>query len=113
MLTDGFTSVGQINLFAAEIQGQLWLTGAHIDGGSNRCSLNAPQLKVAGGIYCQGLETRGTINLYGAAVGATLEFKGATLDGTGSLAIRAPKLTVAADTHLTDGTTADGGIDEQ
>lgn len=112
LVLSALTSEGLIDLFGAEVKGQLWLTGAHLDGGSARWSLSAPQMKVSGGMYCRGgFTSRGGINLYDTSIGSTLELAGATLDNSDGLALRARGLSVAFDAHLDDNLSMTGGVD--
>jgi hypothetical protein len=101
-----------MNMFGAQIGGQLWLNGARLDKGNRECALDAPQIRVSGGLYCnKHFVAIGMINLFGAAVGATLEFDGATLTNPAGMCLRAPGLTVKSSLSFTGGFTAHGEID--
>ena len=83
-----------------------------LSGGAARWGLSAPLLKVRGGVYCRGgFGCDGSVNLFGAQIGSTLEFEGATLTNSGDLALRAPRLSVDSDLILSRGFAATGGID--
>lgn len=111
-LDRGFESVGSIDLFGAEVKGEIWLNGAHLNRGAAHWSLSAPELKVGGGVYCRaGFTAEGGVNLFRASIGSTLEFHGARLTGSDGLALRAPGLTVASNVVLSSGFTSVGGID--
>lgn len=63
-------------------------------------------------MYCRdGFGCDGGVNLFGAQIGSTLEFEGATLTNPGGLALRAPRLSAGADVILSRGFAAAGGID--
>jgi hypothetical protein len=102
---------GQIDIFAARISGRVWLAGAELGGTGSGRALNAPDLTVAGGMYCRGLRAVGGVNLFGAVVGSGLELDGAVLSNQAGLALRAPGLSVKADMSCGNGFTATGGMD--
>jgi hypothetical protein len=69
------TAAGSVDLFGAKVGGQLWLGAAHLTGPDSGFALDAPLLKVDGGMYCNaGFSATGGVNLFGAAIGSTLEF---------------------------------------
>ena len=73
---------------------------------------NAPQICVNGGLYCNGrFSASGMINLFGAVIGSTLEFDGATLSDPAWKCLRAPGLTVKNSVSFTEGFKASGEID--
>lgn len=88
----GFTAKGAIDLFGAQIGGQLWMGGACLSRGDrDGVAVNAPLLRVDGGMYCNaGFRAVGCVNLFGAMIGSTLEFDGATLSNPEGTALRAP-----------------------
>jgi hypothetical protein len=97
----GGATIDRVNLFGAEVKGQIWLNGARLGGDTVGHGLSAPLLKVGGGMYCRnGFVCDGGMNLFGAAIGSTLEFAGARLTNSAGLALRAPGLSVAADVEL-------------
>jgi hypothetical protein len=63
-------------------------------------------------MYCNnGFSAAGGVNLFGAAIGSTLEFAEATLSNLGSKALRDPGCTVEADMTFTKGFSVTGSID--
>lgn len=75
----GFTATGAVDMFGAQIGGRLWFNNASLDHGGSDCALNAPQVSISGGLYCNGqFRASGMINLFGAVIGAGLEFGGLT-----------------------------------
>jgi len=109
----GFTATGAIDLFGAQIGGQLWMGGACLSRGDrDGDAVNAPLLKVDGGTYCNaGFHAIGRVNLFGATIGSTLEFDGATLNNPEGTALRAPGSVVRADMTCTSGFAVAGAID--
>jgi hypothetical protein len=108
----GFTATGAVEMFGAQIGGQLWLNNASLEQGSSDGALNAPQINVSGGLYCNGqFRASGMINLFGAVIGAGLEFAGANLSNPTGMCLRAPGLTVRDYLSLTAGFSASGDID--
>lgn len=106
------TAVGEVNLFGANVGGQLWLGAAHLTGQEGGFALNAPLLKVDGGMYCNaGFSATGGVNLFEASIGSTLEFDQASLINPGGAALRAPGCTVRADATFTRGFSAAGAIE--
>jgi hypothetical protein len=90
-----FHATNMIDIFGAQIGGQLWLNDARLETGGGDRALNAPQISVVGGLYCNGqFSASGMINLFGAVIGSTLEFNGATLSDAAGMCLRAPGLTV-------------------
>jgi hypothetical protein len=74
----GFTATGVIDMFGAQIGGQLWFNDACLDNDGSGCALDAPQICVSGGLYFNGqFSASGAINLFGAVIDSTLEFNGA------------------------------------
>jgi hypothetical protein len=100
-----FTATGTIDRSGAQIGGQLWLGGACLSRGDrDGDAVNAPLLKVDGGMYCNaGFRAVGRVNLFGATIGSTLEFDGATLSNPEGTALRAPGSFVRADMTCTGG----------
>ena len=63
-------------------------------------------------MYCNaGFHAVGCVNLFGATIGSTLEFDGATLSNPEGTALRAPGSVVRADITCTGGFRAAGAID--
>ena len=110
--TSGFSAIGSVDLFGAQIGGQLWLNGARLDKGDRDVALDAPQMRVAGGVYCNARFTSlGVVNFFGADVGSTMEFTGAHLSAPGTVCFRAPGLAVKASLTFDDGFSSSGDID--
>lgn len=108
----GCSATGAVEMFGAQIGGQVWLNNARLDHGTSVCALDAPQIRVGGGLYCNGrFNASGVINLFGAAIGATVEFSGATLSSTGGPCLRAHGLTAGSSVVLDGGFAATGRID--
>jgi hypothetical protein len=108
----GFTATSVVDIFGAQIGGQLWFNDARLDGGDSRRALSAPQICVGGGAYFNGqFSASGMINLFGAVIGSTLEFGGASLGNPQGKCLRAPGLAVKASVSFTGGFTASGEID--
>ena len=108
----GGAAIGCVNLFGAEIKGQVWLNGTHLGPAGSGFALNAPQVVIGGGMYCNGgFSAQGGVNLYGASIGVTLEFSSAKLESPGGRALRAPGLIVGADLHLAPDFVSTGSID--
>jgi len=102
---------GTLDLFGTHISGRLWLSSAQLMTADERWALNAPEVTIEGGMYCDnGFKAIGGVNLFCASIGSTLEFNNAILINKGGLALRAPGLTVRADMSCTDGFSATGGI---
>lgn len=110
-LTITETRIGGIDLFGARVDGQLWLTGSHVEDHDPESSyaINAPSIQVTGGLYARHLTARGGINLWGAAIGSRLELHDATLSAD-HLALRAPGITTQLDVDLAH-CRIEGGID--
>ncbi|MBS2963812.1 hypothetical protein KGA66_12190 [Actinocrinis puniceicyclus] len=108
----GGSSMVGLDLFGAQVAGRLVLDGARLGSAGDRFALNAPEAVVGGGMYCNGgFVAEGGVNLYGASIGATLEFSGARLESPGRHALRAPGLKVGADLILDQGFAGVGSID--
>jgi hypothetical protein len=106
------TAAGAVDLFGAKVGGQLWLGAAHLTGRDSGFALNAPLLKVDGGMYCiADFSATGGVNPFGATIGSTLEFDEASLINPGGVALRAAGCTVQADTTFTRGFSAVGAIE--
>ncbi len=103
-------SVGHVDAFGCHIEGCFWVNGAELRGGSETYALTAPDMTVEGGMYCRGLQSAAGINLYGVAIGSTLEIDRATIEGSDGTAVRAPGLTVKLDLRCVDARVT-GGID--
>lgn len=102
---------GAVDLFGANIGGQLWLTGTTVTADTADWAISAPSLVVAGGLYGRGLIAEGGVNLWGADIGASLELDAARLTADGRAALRADNLTVRLDMRLSGPLVVDGGID--
>lgn len=111
-LTFADTRVGPVDLFGARVGGQLWLTGSHVDGTKPESyAIDAPSIHVTGGIYAWRFTAVGGVNLWGAEIGASLEFHDATLSSPGDYpALRAPGLAAELDVTITS-CRIDGQID--
>lgn len=106
------TATGTVDLFGAQVGGQLWMGAAHFNARDSSWALSAPLLKVGGGVYFNGgFSASGGVNLFGAVIGSTLELRNATLSNPGGKALRAPGCTVQTDMTLTGGFSATGAID--
>jgi hypothetical protein len=69
-----------VDVFAVRVGGRFVLNGACLTARAGRFAINAPEAVIGGGMYCNnGFSSRGGVNLFGASVGTTLEFAGATL----------------------------------
>jgi hypothetical protein len=76
------------------------MNDAKLDAAGERWALSAPNMVVGGGMYCRGgFEARGGVNLFGANIGATLEFDGASLLAEDGIALRASNVDVKIDLH--------------
>jgi hypothetical protein len=105
------THVGLIDLFGAQVGGQLWLTGSHVGSSKpDAWAVNAPSIHVAGGFYAWRLAAAGGVNLWGAEVGASLELHGSTLSNVDRVALRAPALAAQLDVNIAS-CQIEGGID--
>jgi hypothetical protein len=102
---------GGIDMVGARIGGRLWLTDAQVTAGTADWAINAPGLTVSGGMYAHRLIARGGVNLWGADIGAGIEFNGATLTAEDGLALRAPGLSVNGGIHLIAGCAITGQTD--
>ena len=99
-------------MFGAQIGGQFWLGGAHLNSGDSDWAFSAPLLKVGGGMYCNaGFSAAGGVNLFGAAIGSMLDFATGKLTAPDGTALRAPGCTVQTDAALTNGFSATGAVD--
>jgi hypothetical protein len=108
----GFSATGTVDLFGAQIGGQLWLNAARLDKGDGDIALNAPQIAVTGGVYCNvGFTAHGGVNFFGATAGAAIEFSGARLSNPEGKCLRAPGLAVKTTLSLDGGFTSTGDID--
>ncbi len=108
-LTD--TRAGLIDLFGAQVGGQLWLTGSHVENPKpDAWAVDAPSIHVAGGFYAWHLTAVGGVNLWGAEIGASLELHGSTLSNADRVALRAPALAARLDVNITS-CRIEGGID--
>lgn len=108
----GGSSMERLDLFGAQVAGRLVLNGARLGPAGDGFALSAPEAVVGGGMYCNGgFVAEGGVNLYGASIGASLEFSGARLESLGRHALRAPGLTVGSDLILDQGFASVGSID--
>lgn len=108
----GGSSMQRLDLFGAQIAGRVVLNGARLGPAGDRFALSAPEALIGGGVYCNGgFVAEGGVNLYGASIGASLEFSGARLENPGRYALRAPALKVGADLILDQGFAGVGSID--
>jgi len=106
------SSLQQVNAFGAHVGGRVWMGGTQLSAAGDGFALNAPELTVGGGMYCNGsFRADGGVNLYGAVIGGDLTFTGAQLRATVGYALRARDVTVGGDLSLTNGFTCLGGID--
>ncbi|MBP0453478.1 hypothetical protein J5Y04_28615 [Kitasatospora sp. RG8] len=82
-LGDGFEARGAVRLFGADIAGQLYLSGAMLNGtdGSGN-ALVADFVKVGTVVLEYPFEASGTVRLLGAQIAGQLTLKGAKLNGT-------------------------------
>ncbi|MEU2777175.1 hypothetical protein ABZ646_30810 [Streptomyces sp. NPDC007162] len=71
---------GGLDLFGAQIRGDLWLTSARITGDGAGFAVNGPQLRVEGGLYAHSAHVTGGLNLWGAQA-FTIELTEAHLSG--------------------------------
>lgn len=102
----------RVELAGARVGGRLTLNGALLGKVGQSYALNASGLSAGGGLFCNaGFVAEGGVNLYGASVGATLEFSGATLTSSDGSALRAPGLIVDADVIMSGGFSSVGVID--
>jgi hypothetical protein len=93
---------GGIDLFGARIGGQVWLTDARMRAPAQQWAINAPQMTVAGGLYCRRLDAHGGVDLWHVQIGAGVELLGAALTATDRPALRAAGTTVKGDFDLTN-----------
>ncbi|MCZ9340977.1 hypothetical protein NGM37_24755, partial [Streptomyces sp. TRM76130] len=74
---------GPVRLHNARVQDALVLRGATI-GGIEGC-LRMPEITIGGGLYLgRGFSCTGTVDLYGASIGGSVELDEATLSGPGA-----------------------------
>ncbi|MEV4512558.1 pentapeptide repeat-containing protein [Dactylosporangium sp. NPDC049525] len=104
-LTLHHVNTGLVSLFGANVAGNLWLTGAHIDG-----PLRGPQLTVKGGIYAKSMNARGRVNLWGARA-FTLELDHASLASDDGLALRTTGIQLEQNLEGSHLSITDGGVD--
>jgi hypothetical protein len=108
----GFSTMGPVDLFGAQIGGQLWLNDARLDKSDSDIALNAPLICVTGGVYCNGqFASSGVVNLFGASVGSTMEFTGARLSSPDGKCLRAPGLVVKSSLSFDGGFSSRGDVD--
>jgi hypothetical protein len=94
-------ATGTVDMFGAQVGGQLWLGAARLSSGDSGWALSAPLFKVGGGMYCNaGFSATGGVNLFGAAIGSMLDFAGGTLTDPDGTALRGPGCTVQTDEEL-------------
>ncbi|KFU81948.1 hypothetical protein [Amycolatopsis lurida] len=102
---------GSIELFGAQIGGQLWLTDSHVESpNSDSYAIKAPSIHVTGGFYARRLTAIGGVNLWGADIGASLDLHGSTLSTTDHPALRTHALAARLDVNITN-CRIEGGID--
>ncbi|MFC8129655.1 hypothetical protein [Streptomyces sp. NPDC057302] len=100
---------GGISLFGAAIGGQCWLNRAEIRNATG-WAINAPSVRVGGGIYGRSMTAHGGVNLFAAAIGESLWLSGSTLTSDHRHALRAPGVRVEANLELHDGATVAGDV---
>ncbi|MEU0434485.1 hypothetical protein ABZ153_23110 [Streptomyces sp. NPDC006290] len=101
---------GGVDLFGAQIRGDLWLTSARITGNGSGFAVNGPQLRVEGGLYAHSAHVTGGLNLWGAQA-FTIELTQARLSGEEEHpAFRADGLHLVQDLVCSDLLVNGGGI---
>ncbi|WP_346089123.1 hypothetical protein [Streptomyces erythrogriseus] len=101
---------GGVDLFGAQIRGDLWLTSALVTGDRSGFAVNGPQLRIEGGLYAHSAHLTGGLNLWGAQA-FTLELTQARLSGKeGRPAFRGDGLHLVQDLLCTDLLVDGGGI---
>ncbi|MFJ6688283.1 hypothetical protein [Streptomyces sp. NPDC091294] len=99
---------GGVDLFGAQIRGDLWLTSARVTGDGSGFAVNGPQLRIEGGLYAHSAHVTGGLNLWGAQA-FTIEVTQARLSGAEERpAFRGDGLQLVQDLLCTD-LLADGG----
>ncbi|MET8584209.1 hypothetical protein ABZX39_25515 [Streptomyces collinus] len=77
------TCTGKVFLNSSQVGNTVGFRGARLRGGTG-VVLQAPELKVTGGLYLdRGFVCEGPINLYNASIGGSVHLEDATLTGTG------------------------------
>jgi hypothetical protein len=107
-LREGFTSLGQIRLVGASIEGQLDLSNARLSC-SNGPSLMAPELSVSRSLLATGMRS-GEIDLSGASIGGDLMMRGAKLTGGEEAALMARSLKIGGHLECSEGFSAAGDL---
>ncbi|MEU7579222.1 hypothetical protein AB0B50_16660 [Streptomyces sp. NPDC041068] len=100
---------GGISLFGGVIGGQCWFNNAEIQSATG-WAINAPSLRVGGGVYGRGMTAHGGVNLFAATIGESLELSGCALSARRRHALRAPGARVEANLQLGKGATIVGTV---
>ena len=110
---DVITAGGTVRLIRADITGQLFCRGAHLNGADrNGNALAAARMKVGGNMHFDGFTAAGTVRLTGADITGWLECRDAQLkcrDQPG-YALYARGVRVGGDLLLRGNFTADGAV---
>ena len=108
-----FTAAGTVRLIRADITGQLFCRGAHLNGTDrDGNALAAARMKVGGNVHFDGFTAAGTVRLTGADITGRLECRDAQLkcrDQPG-YALYARGVRVGGDVLLRGNFTADGAV---
>jgi hypothetical protein len=100
---------GSISLFRADVGGDLWLHGAEVTGEGTGYAVNAPQLRIGGGLYARSLRALGGLNLWGAQA-FTLEVSDGFLSSSACAALRGDGFRMAQDLRCSGLSVGEGGI---
>ncbi|MFK0231129.1 hypothetical protein ACIQUL_35795 [Streptomyces sp. NPDC090303] len=93
---------GGLSLFGAAIGGQCWFNDADVHNATG-WAINAPSVRVGGGVYGRGMTAQGGINLFAAAIGESLELPSCTLTAYEIHALRAPGARIEGSLKLDNG----------
>jgi hypothetical protein len=109
-MSGGFTSIGEVRLLGAQIDGNLECKGATLNG-KDGDALSADRAVIKGSVFLSdGFSSIGEIRLLGAQIDGNLECKGATLDGKDGDALSADRAVIKGSVFLSDGFSSIGAV---
>jgi hypothetical protein len=105
----GVTTSGEVNLTNTQIDGDLDLADARLEGSGGKPALFADRASVGGALVLARVHASGEVSMRSVQVGQRVQLVDARLENAGGIALRMSRAHVAADVFCT-GMTATGGV---